>query len=284
MLDPGELSKIRFKETRPAQSTVEKLIKSEAKVLSEFFGKKIDVPKPPPQLFQTLETLRTLNISGFQPHYLPKYVLQESDNLPGWKIKLTPWFWQEVKAERIDKKTRFLREGKVEYNAATLIEAWYLVDGRSKPNFDNGKQMYQDDGYIGSVMQDLRRKASLRKDSHMPDKSRFGASAGEIEQVIAPKVARLIKTQEIMRKLRAIEFNIWGNMFHPEWGQTNTWELLQDKYKINAIKGDCRLIGGNSDYKSYEVVGGLGAVSFIYAEEVGNNIGFRLLVEFPLKS
>jgi hypothetical protein len=67
---------------------------------------------------------------------------------------------------------------------------------------------------------------------------------------------------------RAIEWNYLGNAFHPEWGDTNTWEWFDDSYQ----NGTRRLRGGDSEY------GGLSDVDWGVPARRRDGLGFRLLV------
>jgi hypothetical protein len=64
-----------------------------------------------------------------------------------------------------------------------------------------------------------------------------------------------------------LEFNLLGNLHHPEWGETNTWEWFEDE-----IKGGDRLDGGNSSY------GGLAGVGDSFPAYSNDGFGFRPLV------
>ncbi|MBI4089169.1 MAG: hypothetical protein HY424_00500 [Candidatus Levybacteria bacterium] len=236
--------------------SVEQLTRIESEALKRFFGKDIVVPKPPQELFQTLETMSKL---GFEPHFLPQVSLTEADKIPGWKVKPQSWFWQNIK------------DGKPSADAAVLQEGWYLVDGRGKPNYDNGQQRYEDD-YLESIMANLRKTGKIQKYSSVPDSSRFGASPNEIEQVILPEVARKTGAKGNLTNKRYIEFNVWGNMFHPEWGQTDTLEWFADEFG-----GGRRLFGGDSGG------GGLGYVYDSWSDNRGDSVAFGPVVRFPSK-
>ena len=78
--------------------------------------------------------------------------------------------------------------------------------------------------------------------------------------------------KERIRVPKEIEFNIVGNLHHPEWGETNTSEWLYDTFE-----GGHRLLGGYSDG------GGLADVDGCRPDDHLDDIGFRLLAEFPQK-
>ena len=96
--------------------------------------------------------------------------------------------------------------------------------------------------------------------------SRFGASPLEIKQVILPELAKFMENNNV-RQIRVIEYNIWGNMFYPEWGETITVECFADEFGR-----DDNLIGGCLDSCS------LGNVSYIPSTSPAESMGFRPLV------
>ncbi len=196
----------------------QRLVVAESVALKVFFGKDIPVPQPPAELFKTQDALKEKGVAGFEAHYLPGEQLSQKDKLPGWKVKPEEWFWRQIK------------DGTVAKDAATLRAGWYLVEGRNKPDYQDGQQMYENDPFA-PLMQDLRGSGRIQKYQYVPDNSRFGPSAGEIEQVILPEFARInLPASALMRTPREIEFNVLGNMYHPEWGQTNTWEVMNDQF------------------------------------------------------
>lgn len=242
-------------ETLPSS---EQLIITEKQAFSAFFGKDIAVLKPPAELFQTLKEMLKLGITGFEPHFLPQVSLAEKDKFPGWKVRPESWFWQRIK------------DGKISADATTLQKGWYLVDGRGKPNYDDGQERYEND-YAEPIMADLRKKGKIKSCS-VPDTSRFGAIPDEIERVILPEFARAINTKGETTNKRYIEFNVWGNMFHPEWGQTNTLEWFADKF---ADAG--RLYGGGAGG------GGLAFVDDDCFDCRGVGVAFNPVIRFPSK-
>ena len=267
-IGPAGILKNPLQASETAPSVVESLpssehlIATEKQALSAFFGKDIAVPEPPAELFQTLEKMSKLGITGFEPHFLPQFSLTEEDQLPGWKVKPNPCFWLDIKA------------GRFPADAATLQEGWYLVDKRKKPNYHMDKQRYEND-YVEPIIQDLRKTDKIKKDNfRMPETSRFRVTPDEIEQVILPEIVRIIGTKGELTNKRYIEFNVWGNMFYPEWGQTNTCEWFADKL------GDDRwLRGGNSS----QLYNGLENVRLGWPGERFGDGAFNPVIRFPSK-
>lgn len=245
-----------------SQETLETkgLVIAESIALKGFFGKDIQVPQPPTELFKTLDAMEERGIARFEIHYLPGVELSPEGKLPGWKVKPELWFWQQIK------------DGGIAKDAANLRAGWYLVDGRGKPNYGYGRQRYEDDGWFQTTIDELRASNRIQKFSDVVSGSRFGVSANEVEQVILPEFAKSLKTTGLVRTPREIEFNVLGNIHHPEWGNTNTWELMNDKFEL-----DGRLFGG------YSVSGGLASVSYGWVLHRDGFMAFRSLVEFSPK-
>lgn len=259
----GKGAEVVMRESLPPTQDQERLyqirhiLEIEKQTLGAFFGHDILVVEPPAELFQTQEALLEHGITGFEPHFLPQVSLTEKSEFPGWKVRPDPWFWKQI------------RDGRIPADAATLREGWYLVDGRTKPDYDNGQQRYSND-YMEPIMQGLRKTGKIQKHSYVPDISRFGASPEEIENIILPEFTRIINTRGEMANKRYIELNVLGNMFHPEWGRTNTLEWFADKLKGNKWLG-----GGRSD------LGGLANVDDSWSDFRDAHPAFSPVIRFP---
>lgn len=139
--------------------------------------------------------------------------------------------------------------------------------------YADGQQSYEEDDYMEPLMAFLRGANKIKRYRHVPDYSRFGASPEEIERIILPEFAARSEARGIVRNRRYIEYNVWGNMAHPEWGKTNTWEWFGDSVFQSAY----RLVGGVSDD------GGLAYVHYFRADDRYGNTGFSPVVYFPSK-
>jgi hypothetical protein len=178
-----------------------------------------------------------------EAHFLPEMKLDEKGNYPGWDKKPEEWFWRKI------------TEGEVSEDATKLTGQWVLIDGIQKPNYTDGTQTYENDPL----------KEILELDS------RFRLSWDELHSTILPRIAKIFEVKdEAVRLPKEIEFNILGNMHHPEWGETSTFEWLDDKFKSGS-----RLIGGYSDG------GGLSHVSYAPSGNRYAYVGFRPLIVFP---
>lgn len=241
--------------------TAEQLVAVENSALNP---KPIEIPHPPQELLDVQARLKEKGIDIFEAHYLPDVVLEKDSQFPGWQVRPDDWFWETINA------------GVISEDAKRLPGMWILIDGRSRPNYERGTQMYANDPFA-PILQDLRKEGRIKipdNVKHVPRTSGFGVSLDEVESQVIPRVAEEILGIESQRVRvpKEIEFNVLGNLHHPEWGQTNTWEWLYDK-----LGNLSRLIGGHLDG------GGLASVRDYYPTFRIDRIGFRLLAEFPQK-
>lgn len=196
--------------------------------------------------------------------YLPGLHLEEDDEF--WKSegKVKPgfMFWSAI------------RTGIYPAKVVDLFEGWYIGDGRGKPNYNRGTQVYEDD-YMAPLMKALRVAGEIdrctlneklfgmsprrktKKDRYILYKSRFGATPREIREIILPTFARMSGALGEVRDRRYIEFNVRGNMAHPEWGRTNTMEWFDNL----GLRGD--LYGGSlADVDEFLGPSGHGRIGF----------------------
>lgn len=236
----------------------------EQEKLSRFFDRKITVPTPPQELSVAMLKAKEIGWTQAEPHFLPKMELKQNSDISEWTIRPEDWYWQKI------------REGKVAKDAATLEGIWVIVDGSQKPQYKDGKQMYENDPFA-KVLAQLREAKKIQVPDwckNIPKDSRFGISNDELQTHVNPAIADFLGVQpEQVRLPKAIEFNILGNLAHPEWGKTNTWEWFQDKFG-----GGYRLVGGGSGD------GGLTGVRSGVSGGHGGYVGFRPLVAFPPKA
>lgn len=249
---------------RPVEGLIlpssEQLVGAARRELKTFFGQDIMVPEPPAELFHTLERFAGLGIRGFEPQYLPQLQLREKDNFPGLKVKPGKWFWDCVK------------DGSIEKGADTLDEGWYLLDGRWKPNYRDGQQVYEDD-YLAPLMENLRASGRIQPYRYVPRNSRFGASPLEIEQVILPEFAKQTQPEGEVSNMSYALFSVIGNMKRQEWNDTTTWQWFRDKFEDGR-----RLIGGSSHG------GGLAGVGAGTSDYRFDHAGFAPVVAFSSKT
>ena len=251
--------------------SVDQLVVTARKQLKDKMFRDVEVPEPSADLFETLRGFAERGITKFDDiHYFPQMQLQENDKL--WRgrdrVKPEPYFWQQIKKG----------ENNFPQHVAELDEGWYIFDSRVKPMYENGQQRYGEDDYMEPLMAYLRElgpeNGGIEKYSRIPDYSRAGASPREIEEVILPAFAEMSGAKGIVRNRRYIEFNVLGNIAHPELGKTNTWEWFGDP----VFQGDCRLLGGDSDF------GGLAYVDDLHVDGRNGDTAFSPVVKFPSKA
>ena len=201
----------------------------------------------------------------FQPVYYKDVVFTADSNWLGKGIKPNDFFWRSIK------------DGYLAGDAAALNEGWALFESVQRPKYRVGKQMYGRDERMGSILKTGRKEGKIHVPDwckHVPDTSRAGVSADEVDNFVIPEVAKVLRDEATDWGVpRAIEFNMAGNLYLPKLGDTNTWELFGDKFGHGR-----RLIGG------YSVDSGL---AFVGCNTSGNhldNVGFRLQRKFPSKA
>ncbi|MDO8516426.1 MAG: hypothetical protein Q7S28_04190 [bacterium] len=237
--------------------------------LKEFFGHDIPVPQPPPEI--TPELYKQWEQLGLELHYLPAEELTEERNLPGWTKKLGARYSSspDIGIEFFDE----VKRGVLPPDTLKLPGAWALVDGREKPQYVDGKQVYEKD-FLAPILKDLRAQRLIA--DHTVKESRFNIAWSELNQKeVRDAFARVLGVPgSSVRLPRAIEWNYLGNAFHPEWGATDTWEWLEDVYQ----QGGRRLGGGGFGY------GGLSSIFCGDPDLPHARLGFRLIVVFPNKT
>lgn len=148
------------------------------------------------------------------------------------------------------------------------------MENIQKPNIDKNssidQRQYKDDP-LSEIIAKLRTEKKIpgaTKYRNIPPNSRLAVSPSEIYEIIIPKIAsRLNIKASAIRLPRAIEFNVIANTHHPEWGETNTWEWLDNKVK------NYHLMTGSSNY------GGISYVSMGWEGWHYDTFGFRLLID-----
>ena len=233
----------------------------EAASLEKFFEKKISVPQLPPEV--TADKVKRWESMGLKLHFLPEEDMKDKTHLKNWK-------------KQPDYKT-YVDATKLPADVMTLKGGWVLVDTRQKPEYANGDQMYQND-FLAPVLEALNKQGVIKQrktdGTALDPKSRFGLSPEELEKpevIAAFAKAYGVKPEQITIQ-REIEFNVLGNMYHPEWGEapSNCSEWFGDPYDA----GLRRLYGGRSDS------GGLPYVNWFTRASRSDHLGFRVLVRF----
>ena len=237
---------------------VEKLRQEESQKLTAFFEKKIDVPPLPAEI--TPERLENWEKLGMELHYFPPETMTKDNKLKNWK-KSNDFFYDQIK------------QGEIPASAMELPEGWFVIDGRQKPAYNNGNQMYDNDP-LAEVLAELNRKGIIKQSNYdktkkLDPKSRFGLSPADFDK---PEVKRAIAEAldlelDQLSLTETIVWNVLANIHHPEWGTTNTSEWCEEKNKSGR-----RLVSGYSDN---------GGASYVYwIDGPRDNLGFRPLGRF----
>ncbi len=207
--------------------------------------------------------VRELGMGGnFAAYRLSGTTLEKDSNFPEWKIKPEDWYWEQI------------ANGKIAPGSAKLPDAWILVDKTQRPDYGDGKQLYENDPF-GPLLKKLRKEGKILNIKGIPEASRFGIYHDELTQVVLPEIAKLLGIESSKVRLpKAIEFNILGNQFYPNWGKANTWEWFADNFESSHRF----LVGGGSGH------GGLAHVRCPWTFGRSAGIGFRPLVVVSSKA
>lgn len=231
---------------RLVQDWLEEILVKERQAHRNFFGHRFSLKS----FRETLEKYGPEKIEewrklGLEPHFLPKVVMTQDAEFPGWKVKPNDWYYQQVAEGRI---MRQQPDGSlvVDRGAFKLEGITVLVDTRLKPEYDGGKQMFKDDNLLGPIIEQLRREDKIANYEYGRS-SRFGVSADEWEEHIKPELAKLLNLKVSQVRLgKVIEENIipqlYPDMPRSRDSQTDVWvwyeEYLDDR--------GSRLDGGDS--------------------------------------
>lgn len=247
------------------------ILNAERQCHRDFFGREFDLA----EFEKTLRKYGRKQIKdwqrlGLEPHFLPKVSMMFGDDYPGWKIKPEKWFYEKQLEGKLflNINSQLVKMIAVELGGKTV-----LIDTRLKPAYDNGRQMYENDSVLGSIIERLRKEKKIARYDHGSQSSRFGVSAdGEWENEIKLFWAREIdlETSQICLE-QAIEANVipqlYPHMPRKDDGKTNTW-VWYEEYSEGR---DYRLGGG------YSGSGGFAHVSYDDAGSHWDDRSFRPL-------
>ncbi len=231
-------------------------------ILSKFFGKEIIVSPPPQELTDAMLKAREIGWTQAEAHFLPNIKFEKNSNFPGWIIKPSDWFWERIKEKELEEET------------TSLNGVWVIVDGSQKPEYQTGSKMYENDPFL-NLLKGLRESGKIKTEvpwlKDISWNSRFAISYDEIQDSVNPTIANLLGVESKQVRLpRAIESNFLSNLYHPEFGETYSWEWCQDKFADGLP-----LLWGRSNN------GGLGTFDGTATIRHGKHIGFRPKIVFP---
>lgn len=217
---------------------------------------KLVIAEPAPEIAERWEKKGFANFEFFE---LSAHQFKIDGDYPDWNIKPGSLFWDNI------------ANGRISLGAAKLERVFIGIDITQRPNYDNGRQFYQNDPFA-DLLEQLRRQGKIKCPKalkHIPDTSRFGIMRDALTAYVLPEIANMLGEDQV-RLPKAIEFNVIGNLFRPEWGDTNTSEFMQDKFGDR----DC-LVSGRSDH------GGLALVDYRGSDVPSDRIAFRPVVVLP---
>ncbi len=201
-----------------------------------------------------------------EPHFLPRVEMDRKAEFPGWLVRPDNHSYNVVYQGKVLRQI----DGKLQpdKNAHWLSGNTVLIDTRLKPNYESGRQMYEND-YLGPFLAELREAGKISRYDYGDQSSRFGVSADEWEEQVKPvlsKDKRFEFGQDQWRFERAIEANvipqIYLHMSRKNNGYTSTWSWYEEYF---GGRSD-RVIGGHS------VCGGLSVFYWIWS---GNHWGYQ---------
>jgi len=234
---------------------IESMIQAENVLHMAFFGQTYDLSKMREVLAQHgLSKITFWKQVGLEVHFLPSMAISKDMPLDAWKVRPEQWFWDMADARRLF----YLRDGNLVIDTTVALHGIVvLIDTRKKPDYNDGKQKFARDGFMGAVIGQLRKEGKLAHYQYGPQTSRFGISPNEWEEHLKVAWAEGLGLEPSQLRLETtIEANmipqIFTNMPRKNDGQTNTW-CWYDEYLDNASS---RLVGGGS------VCGGLASVYY----------------------
>ncbi len=221
--------------------------------LKEFFNEDLEVPPLPAAV--TAERLKRWQEMGYEMRFLPKKKMEESANYPGWKKKpgkrYTPG--KQYGMEFFDEAAaiRDLPENQSNPNLAGLEPldlpgVWVLADIRKKPNYDNGKQTYENDTAMQEFLKGLVAKGIVNQAAKDGRRNFIHPSVFDKPEFWKEFRAffgleGVTEAEATIRLPRLIEQNVMGQ--GPDWDGTNTGEWLAEYYKSGY-----RLLCGHSGH------------------------------------
>lgn len=210
----------------------EQLLIEQREQLGEFYGREFVIPQPPDDFFSALRGLEKRHeVARAEIYFNPHYIFEEDEQLPGWKVKPGSYFW------------RAFKDGLLKPNAPTLRRAWCIdLSPDGKPDFrDPEKELW------------------------------FGHTPIQIDHDMHHAYNGFVWGVSFVRMRKCMEFNVRGNMVHPEWGKNSSMEWFNDELK----NGD-RLCGGSSSG------GGLAHVTAHNPGYGAPYLTYSVVLEFPV--
>jgi hypothetical protein len=276
-MSPAQQDELRRQEESRREAV--ELVTKAAADWRNFLGFAIDVDVPSQTFLAYLERKKAEQDRNIGIVYWPgkDVEFKKDSNYPGWHVKLDEWY----------SKNR--ANGKIPENHVNNQNQWIVIDTTRAPDKRSGNQEYlqqYSDGdpfNLKEIIYNLRRNCTIPgwdeyegeyRGMQYPD-SRYSLSWDNINESVLPSIAEEERVERASVLLPTYEqFNVLGNMYYPEWGQTQTLEWLNHKIGPNRS-----LAGGNSKF------GGLGYIATYLSDDIRHSfIGFRPMIAFPSKT
>lgn len=244
----------------------DRIYEREKQQIAGFFGGELPISHIPTEI--TEERLNKWSEQGMGLHFLPDVDFDRQQDFPGWKVKPYEWFYERAAIGDVldfDDKRQLVPVEK----PTNLGGKWVLIDERPKP-IDNNGLVYEND-FLEETMRTMRAEGALDHNSDLNPGTRFFTSWTEWNEKIRPEAAKVLGVRPEQTRLpKVMEYNYLGNLLHPEWGSTDTWEWLQEA----CGDGKYRMRAGHS------FAGGLAIVYWRGPAGHGTDRGFRPVVDF----
>lgn len=243
---------------------LERIAAEESEAQSYFFGEEIRFA--PHDFEPYLDEIQRCATFGLEVHVLlPRRFTLES-GYPGWRVRLEKWVYTRIENEEMPPEA---------INLSPYLDeaALVVIDPRMKPNYENGRQMYQHDAsFLGEIIGRMRRNGVIPTRRYIEPGSRYAISWAEIHRFLLPEIAKALGLKRDQVRLpRLVEFSFLSNCFYPQWYQGNTWEWFEDTARF-GIGEEC-LFGGKFSFASMS-----SAVYTNWPEARSDRIGFRPLI------
>lgn len=227
------------------------LLLSQQKAWKTLFGGYIDIPRPPHELFETMDHLKKKGYDTFKPLYIPEVTTTKNVIYPGWKEKP-----HELLYDQDDHEQRIT-------NAR-----WTLIDTRSEGTSVTGG--------IGRFIDKLKeeKETQNKKDASTNWHEERRASGDEVKTVILPAFADAISVDKSNVTLPTLlEYNLLDNT-----GDVNTWETKTNEEWTNSYRPDdhAQRVVVSIEDKDQE-----GYATYAHSDEAKAYIGFRPMINFP---
>jgi len=182
-----------------------------------------------------------------EPHFLPKIAMDRKADFPGWKVRPDDHTYEVVYQGKVLRNM----DGKIkpDKKAYHFIGQTVLVDTRLKPNYQDGKQMWKNDNFLGPVLKKLRQTKKIQPYEYGSQYSRFDISADEWEDQIKSALNNDKRFSNLQWRLeRGIEGNVipqlYPHMPRKDNGQTDTWVWYEEYFgdrsdRVNGGHSDC---------------------------------------------